>query len=454
MNALVQRWDSPIAAASVAAFTTRPARADDLRALRSISEAAFALPWYRLRSIENWLRYRHLSALVLHARGVYVLEDTDAILGGVWLRTRGDGTVECANLCLHASAQKRFGRRAWSRFFCEALLRHVSTFPVRLRWESERRTLASEVVRAFARRGYAFDCIADEPAGAGRRYEFVLRPFEGAQGAKRDAAEPSREIVARKRAAPSVARRVIRAISRWGERVLAAAYLRFEDVIRRRSPLGANRFFPTSAFGWTRALEANVATIRAELVALLRYEDALPNIQDVSPDQAGLTADDKWKTVFFSVLGRRIDATCATCPHTVALLDAIPQLTGAFFSILRPGKVLPLHRGPYAGFLRYHIGLIVPEPAVCALLVGGEVRHWQEGVGLVFDDSFEHSAWNRGERVRAVLAIDIERPLPRPWSWFNRFVIRLIARTSFVTEIAQRQAEWQTRFAETTAPPI
>jgi hypothetical protein len=37
------------------------------------------------------------------------------------------------------------------------------------------------------------------------------------------------------------------------------------------------------------------------------------------------------------------------------------DLYAAFFSILDAGKSAPAHDGPYCGYLRYHLGLIVPR---------------------------------------------------------------------------------------------
>ena len=65
------------------------------------------------------------------------------------------------------------------------------------------------------------------------------------------------------------------------------------------------------------------------------------------------------------------------------------------FSILSPHKRIPPHVGPYKGVLRYHLALKVPEPAdQCGITVHGVTRHWEEGKSLVFDDVWEHSAWN------------------------------------------------------------
>ncbi len=46
----------------------------------------------------------------------------------------------------------------------------------------------------------------------------------------------------------------------------------------------------------------------------------------------------------------------------------------------------------------------------CAIRVGEEVRRWQQGQCLVFDDYFEHEAWNRTGEDRIVLIVDLWHP--------------------------------------------
>ena len=106
-----------------------------------------------------------------------------------------------------------------------------------------------------------------------------------------------------------------------------------------------------------------------------RARDDLPNFQDISTDQYHLTDDDRWKTYFFYGYGFRSDANCARCPETTRLVETIPGMTTAMFSILAPGKRIPPHDGPYKGVLRYHLGLLVPEPEDerRASVSGGEV---------------------------------------------------------------------------------
>ena len=53
--------------------------------------------------------------------------------------------------------------------------------------------------------------------------------------------------------------------------------------------------------------------------------------------------------------------------------------------------------------------LVVP-PDCGALKAAGEARAWQEGRLMMFDDSFEHEAWNDSDQTRVVLIFDTWNP--------------------------------------------
>ena len=78
-------------------------------------------------------------------------------------------------------------------------------------------------------------------------------------------------------------------------------------------------------------------------------------------------------------------------------------------SIVGAGTALKPHCGPTNHRLRLHLPLLVPEGDT-AMRVGGEARPWVEGVVSVLDDSFEHEVWNRGERARVLLLVDVWHP--------------------------------------------
>ncbi|HET6963341.1 MAG TPA: aspartyl/asparaginyl beta-hydroxylase domain-containing protein [Acidimicrobiales bacterium] len=220
-----------------------------------------------------------------------------------------------------------------------------------------------------------------------------------------------------------------------------------ERAVVRSSLVPTTPFLPTDTFDWIPGLEAEWQTIRAELDEVLSYRDQLPNFQDISIDQASITDDDGWKTYFFFAYGFRSDANCARCPRTAALLERIPGVTTAFFSILSPGKHIGEHRGPWRGVLRYHLALKVPEPASAAgITVGGETAQWEEGRSLLFDDGYEHWAWNDTDGVRVVLFVDVIRPLRAPADQVNRALIWAIGHSPFIRDSRNRHEAWEKRF--------
>ncbi|MGH9104024.1 MAG: aspartyl/asparaginyl beta-hydroxylase domain-containing protein [Acidimicrobiales bacterium] len=230
------------------------------------------------------------------------------------------------------------------------------------------------------------------------------------------------------------------------------ALLLLERWLARASLVGDHTFFESSAFPWAASLEQGWKEMRRELDAVLEHRDELPNFQDISTDQASLSNDDQWKTFFLYGYGFRSDANCARCPTTARLLAGIPGMTTGFFSILGPGKRLPEHRGPYKGVLRYHLGLLVPEPAeASAIRVGGDVGHWEEGKSLIFDDTYPHEAWNGTDRDRVVLFVDFLRPLPPPMALLNRLVIKAIAVSPFIQDAKRRHTSWEARFEQLRA---
>src|SRR5580704_11683873 len=228
-----------------------------------------------------------------------------------------------------------------------------------------------------------------------------------------------------------------------GERVLAP----IERFIGKRSLVGDATFFPNDRFSWIGEVEANWETIREELERVLEDREALPNFQDISKDQIEITDDDRWKTFFLYGYGFEAKLGVEMCPKTAELMRRIPGMTTAMFSILSPRKHILDHRGPYKGVLRYHLGLIVPEDAeACRIRVGDDVRHWREGVSMIFDDTFNHEVWNDTDETRVVLFVDVMRPLPQPWAALNSAIVKAIGYSPFVLDAKRNQQAWERRF--------
>jgi beta-hydroxylase len=220
-----------------------------------------------------------------------------------------------------------------------------------------------------------------------------------------------------------------RIIAASGLKLIAAA----EWLISKNSP--NNAFFNTNCFPWIKALESRYPQIKSELDFLLKNK-SVPDFTKVSEEQKRLVPENKWKMFIFAVYGKYIEQNCRLCPITSSTVRRIPGIRGAMFSILEPATHLSRHRGPYKGVLRCHLALIVPQDEKsCAIDVNGETRHWREGETMVFDDSFEHEAWNNSGQVRVVLFIDFERPLPVWLIPMNRFMLWLISISPVVRNI-------------------
>jgi beta-hydroxylase len=127
----------------------------------------------------------------------------------------------------------------------------------------------------------------------------------------------------------------------------------------------------------------------------------------------------------------------ALCPRTVALIEAIPSVQAAMFALLPPGAKLGAHRDPYAGSLRYHLGLATPNAATCGIVVDGEPYHWRDGEAVLFDETYIHSAENASDATRLILFCDVERPLtPRFVAWINRGFRNAVMRASQTANVA------------------
>lgn len=220
-----------------------------------------------------------------------------------------------------------------------------------------------------------------------------------------------------------------------------------ENLVPKYSLVGDSVFFSNDQFPWSYQLEANWEVIRRELDQVLPYADALPNFQDISPRQGKIANDDRWKTFFFCAFGYKSQKNCERCPETAKLLEKIPGLKVAFFSILAPGKHIPEHRGKHKGIIRYHLALKVPQPREnCRIRVADQVAYWEEGKSLIFDDTFPHEVWNDTNDYRVVLFLDIARPLRFPLSIVNWLINTLVGLSPIVQVARGNHESWEKQF--------
>ena len=65
---------------------------------------------------------------------------------------------------------------------------------------------------------------------------------------------------------------------------------------------------------------------------------------------------------------------------------------------------------------------------------------------MIFDDTFQHEAWNHTDGMRVVLFVDIMRPLRFPANLFNSLFTWLIAVSPFVLGAHGSYLKWEKRF--------
>jgi aspartyl/asparaginyl beta-hydroxylase (cupin superfamily) len=184
--------------------------------------------------------------------------------------------------------------------------------------------------------------------------------------------------------------------------------------------LPAIEFYERSDFPWLDSIEAASDDIRAELIDVLQEgPSALRPYVDIP---AGMPLDQwrelnqsrRWGVYYLWQEGIAIPGHIARFPRTVKALEAWPrcEVPGcsptAVFSILDAKTRIPAHTGVSNTRLIVHLPLIVPPG--CEFRVGAERREWLPGKAFVFDDTFEHEAWNDSEVPRAVLILDIWSP--------------------------------------------
>jgi aspartyl/asparaginyl beta-hydroxylase (cupin superfamily) len=210
---------------------------------------------------------------------------------------------------------------------------------------------------------------------------------------------------------PSIPRRVKRRLKRSVKSALDVNRWYYRDAGGEKRPAfyDIDEIYPS-----LRELDRNYSVIREELDSVLLQRDKLPRYHDLTERERYISgtvdADKDWKVFMLRSLVGKPVTNQKKCPRTTALLEKIPNLYQAFFSILDPGKSIPAHCGPYLGYLRYHLGLVVPKNNPPSMRVKDQIHTWEEGRSIVFDDSWEHEVYNKSDGLRVVLIVDFLRP--------------------------------------------
>jgi aspartate beta-hydroxylase len=172
---------------------------------------------------------------------------------------------------------------------------------------------------------------------------------------------------------------------------------------------------------WARSLQDAFPRVREEALRVVREDAGLPEFikpgrgQQMNDYLGGDAPAPSWQAFFFYRRGKRFDDNHARCPQTSQVLESLDlcriqdQAPEICFSVLRPRTVIKPHFGVTNARMVMHLPLDVPPD--CALNVCGiEQRTWREGELLMFDDTYEHEAWNHSDRTRVILLMDSWNP--------------------------------------------
>jgi aspartate beta-hydroxylase len=173
--------------------------------------------------------------------------------------------------------------------------------------------------------------------------------------------------------------------------------------------------------------------IRDEALVVTRRLQDVPRFHEIMPEQASISANDgrDWRMYILKAYGVENARHMAACPHLASLVRERPEVLSASFSFLGPHKHIPPHRGPMRGIIRFYLVLTMPStdegvPAGVLKVADAEYR-LEEGQFLLWDDTFEHEAWNSSDALRIVLSLDVWRPhMPADMRLLSAGLIQLV----------------------------
>ena len=228
--------------------------------------------------------------------------------------------------------------------------------------------------------------------------------------------------VARDHSSPAVARIADGVEMFCGRTPVRYAHPRWRPGLFYVPDLQPRPFFERQDFPWVAELESCTSIIREELIAGLSsmqgFEPYVQYAKDSPQAQiwGGLNGSFSWSTLHLARHGQTVVEACARFPRTFTAIKDVPDLHDVrgygpeiMFSLLHPKTLIPAHRCSVNGRLVAHLPLIVP-PNCGYLRAADEKREWVEGQLMVFDDTFDHEAWNGSDERRIVLIFDVWNP--------------------------------------------
>jgi aspartate beta-hydroxylase len=202
----------------------------------------------------------------------------------------------------------------------------------------------------------------------------------------------------------------------------------YDQRINTPAILDAGRYFPGAS-----DFSARWESLRNEALNIGGRLDHIPRFHEIMKQQTEISANDgrDWRVFVAKAYGAGVGHNLAQCPVLADLLMRHPEVISASFSYLAPGKHIPLHRGPFRGIVRFHLGLSMPLDDSGAfgttLWIDGTPIKLANGEALLWDDTYPHEVLNATNQVRIALLLDIwRRDMPADIAAFSRILIAIV----------------------------
>lgn len=200
---------------------------------------------------------------------------------------------------------------------------------------------------------------------------------------------------------------------------------------------------------WASQLQSSLDVIRNDAVRVFAEDQKFqPFLLSKGSNQTqehikGSGIPPAWDAFFFYRHGERFDKNHDRCLNTSAVLESIElcriadQAPEICFSVLGPGTQIMPHYGVSNVRLVMHLPLVIPGDCALNLIDAGE-HHWEQGKLVMFDDTFQHEAWNRSDTPRIVLLMDCWNPHLTP---VEKIAVRQLIEMITAFQLADRAAQ-------------
>jgi aspartate beta-hydroxylase len=199
-------------------------------------------------------------------------------------------------------------------------------------------------------------------------------------------------------------------VSQLYDRATDAVRAIYDRRIATPALLDTEHYFPNA-----KRFTERWTDIRREALAVAGMLPNIPRFHDIMPAQADISANDgrDWRMFIMRAYGVTVEENLRRCPTLAAMLQHTPEVLSCTLSFLAPGKHIPEHRGPFRAILRFHLMLSMPNDGTgvpaCVMNIDGVPYRLGDGESLLWDDTYPHEVWNRSDRVRIALLLDVWR---------------------------------------------